>query len=384
MLVGQRASTDLFGKIGVEIATRINPAPTYTPANPTGDLWQRVLTRRALKDAWQKARNGTEMALQRLQLKVNGKPVERRQRRGRTWPTFCATIYLTGTHVGCEHGVCGSCTVLYNGEPVRSCLMLAVQADQAEITTVEGLAENGALNSLQQGFKRHHALQCGFVLWLMTATALLRKKRLEAARRHAVRKAIAGICRCTGYQNIVDAIVEASGGKAPERPSHPRSHSAPAAFIGAPVERAEDNELLTGKGVFVDDIDFPGMLHADVRSSHAHAKILNIDTGAAKRSPGVVDVITFQDLGEVQKFPLTIPHPNLKPLTEFPLAKDKVRYVGEPVAVIVATSRQLAEDAAQLVQVDYEPMATCVDVEKALAPERRWFTTVNRITLPDS
>ena len=94
----------------------------------------------------------------------------------------------------------------------------------------------------------------------------------------------------------------------------------------------------------------------------------SIDTGAAKRSPGVVDVITFQDLGEVRKFPLTIPHPNLKPLTEFPLAKDKVRYVGEPVAVIVATSRQLAEDAAQLVQVDYEPMAPCVDIEKALSP----------------
>jgi carbon-monoxide dehydrogenase large subunit len=106
--------------------------------------------------------------------------------------------------------------------------------------------------------------------------------------------------------------------------------------------RAERHELLTGKGVFVDDIDFPGMLHAYVvRSAHAHANILCIDTHAAKRSPGVVDVVTFSDLGSVRKFPLTIPHPNLKPLTEFPLAKDKVRYVGQPVAVIVATSRQL-------------------------------------------
>ena len=203
----------------------------------------------------------------------------------------------------------------------------------------------------------------------MTATALLRKSGpLDEAE---VRKAIAGnLCRCTGYQNIVNAIVEASGGEVPERASHQQSHSAPARFIGAPVERAEDNELLTGKGVFVDDIDFPGMLHAHVvRSTHAHAKILRIDTSAAKRSPGVVDVITFQDLGAVRKFPLTIPHPNLKPLTEFPLAKDKVRYVGEPVAVIVATSRQLAEDAAPLVQVDYEPMAPCVDIEKALSPD---------------
>jgi carbon-monoxide dehydrogenase large subunit len=98
-----------------------------------------------------------------------------------------------------------------------------------------------------------------------------------------VRKAIAGnLCRCTGYQNIVNAIVEASGGEVSEQASHRQSHSAPARFIGAPVERAEDNELLTGKGVFVDDIDFPGMLHAYVvRSVYAHAKMHKIDTEVA-------------------------------------------------------------------------------------------------------
>jgi len=311
------------------------------------------------------------MALQRIHLSVNGKAVEKEVETRQNLADFLRhDLSLTGTHVGCEHGVCGSCTVLFNGEPVRSCLMLAVQGDRAEITTVEGLAENGALNSLQQAFKRHHALQCGFCTpgFLMTATALLRKSGpLDETQ---VRKAVAGnLCRCTGYQNIVDAIVEASGGKIPERASHREAQSGSAGFIGAPVERAEDNELLTGKGVFVDDIDFPGMLHAYVvRSVHAHAKILRIDTDAAKHSPGVADVITFQDLGPVRKFPLTIPHPNLKPLTEFPLAKDKVRYVGEPVAVIVATSRQLAEDAVQLVHVDYEPMVPSVDVEQALSP----------------
>src|SRR5262249_26304675 len=289
------------------------------------------------------------MALQKIHLSVNGKAVEKEVEIRQNLADFLRhDLSLTGTHVGCEHGVCGSCTVLYNGEPVRSCLMLVVQADRAELTTGEGLAENGALNSLQQAFKRHHALQCGFCTpgFLMTATALLRKSGpLDETQ---VRKAVAGhLCRCTGYQNIVDAIVEASGGVIPERASHRESQSRSMRFIGAPVERAEDNELLIGKGVFVDDIDFPGMLHAYVvRSVHAHAKILRIDTNVAKRSPGVVDVITFQDLGPVRKFPLTIPHPNLKPLTEFPLARDKVRYVGEPVAVIVATSRQLAEDAA--------------------------------------
>ena len=123
-----------------------------------------------------------------------------------------------------------------------------------------------------------------------------------------------------------------------------------------------------GKGVFVDDIEFPGMLHAYVvRSPHAHAKLLRIDTRQAKALAGVVDIVTFGDMGDVRRFPLTIPHPNLKTLTEYPLANDKVRYVGEPVAVIVAASRQIAEDAAPLVEVEYETLPPCVDIESALA-----------------
>jgi carbon-monoxide dehydrogenase large subunit len=247
--------------------------------------------------------------------------------------------------------------------------MLAVQADQSELTTVEGLSANGALSALQQAFKKNHALQCGFCTpgFLMTADALLRKSGpLNDAE---VRQAVSGnLCRCTGYQNIVNAIVEASGGQPAAQAHH--EHTTTSKFIGARVERAEDHELLTGKGVFVDDIDFPGMLHAHVvRSVHARAKILRIDTTAAKRAPGVVDVITFEDLGAVRKLPLTIPHPSLKPLTEFPMARDKVRYVGEPVAVIVATSRHVAEDAAPLVDIEYEVQPPCVSIEKALAPD---------------
>src|SRR5581483_10962900 len=222
---------------------------------------------------------------------------------------------------------------------------------------------------LQQAFKKHHALQCGFCTpgFLMTADALLRKSGpLTDAE---VRQAVSGnLCRCTGYQNIVDAIVEASGGRVAGMAQHESASASK--FIAARVERAEDDELLSGKGVYVDDIDLPGMLHACVvRSVHARAKILRIDTTAAKRATGVVDVITFEDLGAARKLPLTIPHPNLKPLSEFPLAKDQVRYVGEPVAVIVAESRQLAEDAAALVEVDYEVLPACIDIEKALAPD---------------
>ena len=312
------------------------------------------------------------MALQRIQLSINGNAIEKDVDTRKSLADFLRyDLALTGTHVGCEHGVCGSCTILYNGEPVRSCLMLAVQADQSAITTVEGLATNGALNALQTAFKKNHALQCGFCTpgVLTTASALLEKgQRLGEAE---VRRAVAGnLCRCTGYQNIVNAIMEASGAEGEGHNGNEHTHSSAAGFIGARVERAEDEELLTGKGVFVDDIDFPGMLHAYlVRSPHAHAKLLRIDTREAKALAGVVDVVTFRDLGDVRRFPLTIPHPNLKQLTEFPLAKDKVRYVGEPVAVIVAVSRQVAEDAAPLVEVEYEPLAPCVDIENALAPD---------------
>ena len=124
---------------------------------------------------------------------------------------------LTGTHVGCEHGVCGACTVLLDGEPVRSCLMLAVQADSAELTTVEGLAPAAdQLHPLQTAFREAHALQCGFCTpgILMTLVAFLRD---HAAPGDAeIRDALGGhLCRCTGYQNIIDAVKLASGAPAP-------------------------------------------------------------------------------------------------------------------------------------------------------------------------
>ena len=119
---------------------------------------------------------------------------------------------LTGTHVGCEHGICGACTVLLNGEAVRSCLMLAVQADGAEVATVEGLAApDGTLNPLQQAFREHHALQCGFCTpgMLMAAYDLLRVNPTPTE--DEIRAGLSAVlCRCTGYQGIVDAVKAAA------------------------------------------------------------------------------------------------------------------------------------------------------------------------------
>jgi aerobic-type carbon monoxide dehydrogenase small subunit (CoxS/CutS family) len=119
----------------------------------------------------------------------------------------------TGTHLGCEHGICGACTVLIDGEPTRSCLVFGVQADDAEVETVEGLAgADGALNPLQDAFSEHHALQCGFCTpgFLMLATALLRENPDPSD--DEIREAMASnICRCTGYQSILEAVRAAAG-----------------------------------------------------------------------------------------------------------------------------------------------------------------------------
>ena len=120
------------------------------------------------------------------------------------------TAGLTGTHVGCEHGVCGACTVQIDGETVRSCLMLAVQANGRSVLTVEGLAPDGAeLHPLQQAFHERHALQCGFCTpgFLLSAEALLRERPDPSERE--VREALAGnLCRCTGYEGIVEAVLD--------------------------------------------------------------------------------------------------------------------------------------------------------------------------------
>lgn len=140
--------------------------------------------------------------------KVNGNPVEVDVEPRMTLADCLRhQLHLTGTHVGCEHGVCGACTVIVDGAAVRACLMLAVQADGVEVQTVEGLSQGEALSPLQASFKKHHALQCGFCTpgMLMTAHALLSAEPAADASR--IREVLAGnLCRCTGYLPIVEAV----------------------------------------------------------------------------------------------------------------------------------------------------------------------------------
>lgn len=148
------------------------------------------------------------MGLVRIRVRVNGEEHEREVEPRLLLSDFLRhELGLTGTHVGCEHGVCGACTMLVDGEPVRSCLLFAVQADGRELTTVEGLADDGDLHPVQRAFQDAHGLQCGFCTpgILMTVVAFLREQPTPS--REQVRDVISGhLCRCTGYQNIVEAV----------------------------------------------------------------------------------------------------------------------------------------------------------------------------------
>jgi aerobic carbon-monoxide dehydrogenase small subunit len=121
-------------------------------------------------------------------------------------------VGLTGVHVGCEHGVCGACTILLDGRPVRSCLMFAVQARRHEITTIEGLARGSELHPLQVAFRKHHALQCGFCTPGMVLTAVDLLRRNPTQTEESVREGMSGnLCRCTGYEGIVHAVLDVAG-----------------------------------------------------------------------------------------------------------------------------------------------------------------------------
>jgi aerobic carbon-monoxide dehydrogenase small subunit len=147
-----------------------------------------------------------------IELSVNGEAVRRTVPVRRLLVDFLRDdLGLTGTHVGCEHGVCGACTILMNSAPVRSCIMLAVQAEGAELTTVEGITPAEGLNRMQQAFKENHGLQCGFCTpgFLMTLQGV---DPADYPNEESIRAMLSGnLCRCTGYQGIVAAVNDAWG-----------------------------------------------------------------------------------------------------------------------------------------------------------------------------
>ena len=255
--------------------------------------------------------------------------------------------------------------MLIDGEPVRSCLMFAVQADGYEITTIEGLAPApGELSVIQDAFCETHGLQCGYCTpgMILAAHALL--QRNVTPTREDIVEAISGnICRCTGYGQIVEAVEFAADrlriANTPRPAREPRTRRGgemsadPAAFRFVSTNRRvrEDRRFVAGHGHFVADVALEGMLHvAILPSQHPAARIVSIDASAALAMPGVHYVLTGDELAAATD-PLMngLDTPNVR---RHPLAVGQARYAGEWVVAVVADTRALAEDAAEKVRVD--------------------------------
>ena len=279
-------------------------------------------------------------------------------------------LLLNGAHAGCEHGVCGACTVLIDGVPVRSCLMFAVQADGYAITTIEGLAPGlGELSLLQDAFCETHGMQCGYCTpaMILAAHALL-IKNAAPTREEIVEAISANICRCTGYAQIVEAVALAAERMRGLKSAAGAAMSAPGKFrfISSDRRVREDRRFVVGKGNFAADIAPAGVKNvALVTCPYPAARIVSIDKSAALAMPGVRYVLEGKELAEgtaILSSGLETPK-----VPRRPLAVDIARYAGEWVVAVVADSRAMAEDAAEAVAVEYGQLPFVLDAEHAYA-----------------
>ena len=293
-------------------------------------------------------------------------------------------LELTGTKVGCETGECGACTVLLDGKAVKSCLVLAASAGGSQITTVEGLAEEGELSPIQEGFWEEYATQDGFStpgVMMSVADLLSRNPDPTSAE---IRAWLDGnLCRVTGYHNLVRAVhAAASRLKGDQSASQQEDREDDGKLIGAPAcpppkphtrhaSKARPSSSPTSRS--------PGMVYASIlRSPHGHARITSIDTSAASSAPGVIRVFTGPDVAQIMPLPVIWvptdieshfpPHPSgIVPGSMTVLATDRVRFAGDAVAVVVADTRQQADDALKLIAVEYEVLPAVTEVQAALA-----------------
>ena len=278
---------------------------------------------------------------------------------------------VNGPRFGCEEGACGACTVEMNGATVKSCLVLAVQAEGAQVLTAEGLAAAGELTPVQQAFVQCHAVQCGYCTagMVMSTRDFLHRHPDGQFTEEALREALTGnYCRCTGYNHILQAAKVAAGQAAPlARLESEVDHRG--GFTGQPIARREDRRLVMGGGRYVDNHSTPGDLHlAMVRATRAHARIVNIDVGRAQAAPGVVKVVTGRDaLPRWQPIAPSVQMDGLNMPRRHAMAVDKVIFYGEPVAFVLAATPEQAEDAAALVVVDYADLPVNVDMLRAAA-----------------
>ena len=276
------------------------------------------------------------------------------------------TLRLTGTKKGCNVGDCGACTVLVDGEPMNSCLLLAAELEGGSITTVEGLAQDGQLTPLQESFVREGGIQCGYCTpgMVTSATALLR--RSPDPTDDEIKEALAGnLCRCTGYIGILRAVRNCGKhGDGTCEKTHDDGTAAGTKYdsVGVSVTRVDAHDKVTGRAVYTADISLPNMAHGKILGSRvAHGRIKKIDTSKARALDGVLAVLTGADVTDTKY--------GVSPARydEYVLAKDRVRHVGDEVAAVAAVDERTAERAIALIEVDYEELPAVFNPQDAMA-----------------
>lgn len=291
-------------------------------------------------------------------------------------------LRLTGTKIGCNEAECGACTVLVDGEAVLSCTYPAVKAEGKEVLTIEGLAEVNVLEGgisqhlsleklhpLQQAFILYGAVQCGFCIpgQIMTSYALLQNNPSpsEADVRQALKDTL---CRCGGYPSILRAVLSAArsmqGGEAISLPPMPNTTPS-TRVVGHPVIRPDAIEKVCGTARYTDDLSFEGMLHARVkRAGVPHAILKRLDVSEARALPGVVCVLTAEDIPGERNHGLVI--------YDWPImigVGERIRYVGDALAIVAAETREIASQALSLIRAEFEPLPVVADPVQARQPQ---------------
>jgi xanthine dehydrogenase molybdenum-binding subunit len=267
-------------------------------------------------------------------------------------------LRLTGTKIGCNEAECGSCTVLVEGEPILSCVYPAERADGKTVVTIEGLAERVheemKLHPLQEAFVEHGAVQCGFCIpgQIMTAHALLQRNPRPS--QEDIRVALKDtLCRCAGYPTIENAILvaaEALQTGEPVKPPHIPDSIHAQAVVGRSHVRPDAVEKVNGQAIYTDDLQFEGMLYAKVRRAMVpHAFLKKLDVSKARAFAGVAAVLTAEDIPAEHNHGLVI--------YDWPVmvgTGERVRYVGDALAIVAAESQAIAEEAASLIEAEFE------------------------------
>ncbi|MFC2093509.1 molybdopterin cofactor-binding domain-containing protein [Bacteroidota bacterium] len=298
---------------------------------------------------------------------VNGNDYEIAVRSGTTLLDLLREeLRLTGTKKGCELGDCGACTVIMEDKPVNSCLVLALEANGKNITTIEGITNGEELHPIQHAFVEKGAIQCGYCTpGMIVRTKALLDENPDPAE-DEIRKALSGnLCRCTGYTKIFEAVDASKayikGEKPKELEYQPQKSVKDLSIVGKRLPKIDAPDKATGRALYTDDLTLPNMIYGKfLLSPHAHARIISINTEKAKALPSVKVVLAGADVPDIT-YGTSPPR-----YDENILAKDKVRFVGDVVAAVAAVDEETCYKAIKLIDVEYEVLPAVFDPEEAM------------------